>query len=465
MSYLHHSKPGLAFVSRLARLTAGALLAPAMILGISTATAGAATGCSAPAALSSMSATSQSSCWEPFTASSPVNTELPAYPKLASNNAAVQQHMATYNWSLQGGNSGFSLSDNGTRPVYYASASDPVMTVNCTDEDGPNTCQGYNGIEVNGATIHVPAGAQAGNNWDAHMTVIETATGQEYDFWHTSISGSTLTAGSGSVENVNTSDGTQDAGDAASLALTAGLLRPSELASGHIDHALAIDIPCTNATGANVGYSWPATGGWGQYCGQYWNESTTGAPNIGQLFKLNMTDAQIAASRAPQWQQAIMTALAHYGAYAEDTNGSWHDEGIYIFTQDPTSWTSLGKANPWTSVINSLGGQNGTLSSTIPIPTSKLQVVDPCVPQRACPNASSNQPTQTNKHSSKLHAGIASVKKPRKSSRHSASASHRVRHVNAGRHGASTRSKRSGTRKHRQPARRRSSSRHTRRLK
>jgi hypothetical protein len=411
MSYRKTSQPRLSIVNRLARLTAGALLAPAMILGISTATANADTSCSAPAALTTMSATSQSSCWRPFTASSPINTALPASPKLASNNAAVQQHMATYNWNLQGSNSAFSLSDNGTRPIYYASASDPALTVNCTDEDGPNTCQGYNGIDVNGATIHVPAGAKPGNNWDAHMIVIETNTGQEYDFWHTSISGSTLTAGSGAVENVNTSDGTKDAGDAASLALTAGLLRPSELASGHINHALAIDLPCTNATSATTGYSWPATGGWGEYCGKYWNETTTGAPNIGQLFKLNMTDTQIAASGAPHWQQTIMTALAHYGAYAEDTNGSWHDEGIYIFTQDPTSWTSLGQANPWTSVINALGGHNGTLSSAIPIPTSKLQVVDPCVPEGTC----------------RGRGPVASAAIARKPSRHTSGASRQVK--------------------------------------
>ena len=190
------------------------------------------------------------------------------------------------------------------------------------------------------------------------MIIVETATGQEYDFWHTSISGSTLTAGTGAVENVNTSAGTADAGDAAAFALTAGLLRPSELASGHINHALVMTIPCTDANGPTVGYSWPATGGWGEYCGEYWTESASSAPTIGQLFKLNMTDAQIAASGAPTWEQTIMTALAHYGAYAEDTEGDWHNEGMYILAQDPISFTSIGQPNAWTTAINALGGTN-----------------------------------------------------------------------------------------------------------
>ena len=259
------------------------------------------------------------------------------------------------------------------------------MTIVCTDEEGPNTCQGTNRVDINGAQIHVPAGAQAGNNSDAHMTIVETDTGQEYDLWHASVTGSTITTGTGSVDNTNTSTGRGDEGDAADLALTAGLLRPSELASGQINHALVIDLPCTNATGTDVGYAWPATGGWGETRGANWTESPTGAPDIGQLFKLNLTDAQIAASGAPRWEQTIMTALAHYGAYAEDTNGTWHDDSIHIFAQDPASWTNLGQPDQWASTITALGGHNGTLTSPIPIPTSELETIDPCVPQRTCP--------------------------------------------------------------------------------
>jgi len=384
---------------RAARLLAGAtagLATLTMTLGAHAAQASAATTCNPQSlALTAMSSSSQSACWRPFTTSSPFNTELPSNPKLAADNAAVQQHMASYDWNLQDSSTNFSLSDNGTRPVYFASPSDPIMTVNCTGAYGPASCAGGNGTSTNGAQINVPAGAKPGNNWDAHMTIIETSTGQEYDFWHASVSGQTITAGTGAVENVNASNGAGDGGDAANLALTAGLLRPSELASGHIDHALVISVPCTNADGANVGYSWPATGGWGETCGDYWNEDPSTAPTIGQLFRLNMTDAQIASSGAPTWQQTIMTALAHYGAYAEDTNGSWHDEGMSIFMQDPASWTNLGQPDQWANTINALGGHNGTLTSATPIPTNKLEIVDPCVTQGTCPNASTNIPPIT----------------------------------------------------------------------
>ena len=373
----------------MAARTAVALLAPALILSLSAATAHATAGCaSRTAALSAMGTDHQVGCWHPFGGSSPFNTALPTGPKLAADNSAVQQHMATYGWSLDGSNTGFSLSGDGSRPIYFATSADPVMRVKCTSEEGPGTCQGGNGVDVNGAQINVPVGARPGSDWDAHMTVIETATGTEYDFWHTSVSGLTLTAGTGAEANVNTSDGTGSGGDAANLALSAGLLRPSELASGQINHALVITAPCTNATGKNVGYTWPATGGWGEYCGQYWHEAASTAPMLGQLVKLSMDNAQIANSPAPTWEKTIMTALAHYGAYIEDTNGSYHNEGMDILTQDPASWTDIGQTNQWASTISQLGGQNSTLTSNTPIPTSQLQLVDTCVTQGTCPNAS-----------------------------------------------------------------------------
>ncbi len=385
---LRHPSPrrrladGLGRTAALLLAAAGALLAP----GVSGADS--ATACATPA----ISSVSQPACWRPFTASSPFNTALPTWPVPAPDSTAVQQHMSTYGWSLDGSKSGFTFHGGGSRPVYFATPSDPVMTVHCTDEDGPGTCQGSNGVDVNGAQINVPAGAQPTANTDAHMTVVETATGAEYDFWHTSISGSTLTAGAGGEVNVNTGDGTGGAGDAAGFALSAGLLRPSELASGQIDHALVITVPCTNATGAHVGYTYPARAGWGEYCGRYWNEAAATAPMLGQRFQLGMTDAQIAASGAPAWEQTIMTALAHYGAYIEDTNGSWRDEGMYILTQDSASWTDAGQPNQWASVISALGGSNSTLSSSVPIPVGDLRLVDTCVTLGTCPGASGPRP-------------------------------------------------------------------------
>jgi hypothetical protein len=344
-------------------------------------------------------ASSPRSCWAPFSSGSAFTTRLSSNPPLAADNSAVQQHMADYGWTFGSGSPGFSIgASDGTRPVFYASPSDPTMTIHCTSSEGRGTCQGANGIDINGATINVPAGARPEHNWDAHMTVIETATGAEYDLWRASVSGSTITAGTGAETNVDTGSGTGGGGDAANLPLSAGLLRPADLMAGHIDHALVVVVPCTNATGADVGYTWPATGGWGEYCGQYWNERASTAPELGQLMRLDMTSAQIAASGAPQWEQTIMTALTRYGAYIEDTQGSWHNEGIYILTQASSSWTDLGQTDQWATAARVFGQRGDDLDSNVSIPTGRLELVDTCVPERTCADNGSPAKESVNLH-------------------------------------------------------------------
>lgn len=344
-------------------------------------------------------AASPQSCWAPFSSGSAFDTRLSSNPPLAPDNSSVRQHMASYGWTFGPNASGFTLEAGSSRPVFYASPSDPLMTIHCTAVYGPKSCQGADGIDINGLQIHVPPGARAASNSDAHLSIIETASGAEYDFWRASISGSTITAATGAETNVTSGDGTGGGGDAANLALSAGLLRPSELLSGQIDHPLVLVVPCTNATGANVGYTWPARGGWGQYCGQFWSEQAGGAPELGQLMQLNMSAAQIASSGAPQWQQTIMTALAEYGAYIEDTEGSWHNEGMYILTQATSSWTDLGEPDEWAAAVKAFGQHGDVLSSNVPIPTGKLEVVDTCVTQATCPdNASGTAATRSSAH-------------------------------------------------------------------
>jgi hypothetical protein len=330
----------------------------------------------------------QTACWRPFNDTSPFNRRLPARPELSPVSGAVRRHMQAYHWVIQGSDSdsthSFSLVPSaGSRPVYFGSPSDPMMTISCQAWYGAASCQGDNGVVTNNAGIHVPAGAAPATNSDGHMTVVETDTGDEYDLWHATVSGSWIISATGAEENVNTSDGIGDGGDAASLALTGGLLRPSELMSGHINHALVITVPCTNAYGASVGFTWPATGGWGDVCGQYQAESTNDAPPIGALFKLNMSDRQIRRSGAPRWQRTIMFALAHYGAYAEDTNGPEHGS-LAILTQDPISWTSIGRRNQWATAVSKFRGRHGMLVSRVPIPTRRLELVAPCVPRASC---------------------------------------------------------------------------------
>ncbi|MDQ6777644.1 MAG: hypothetical protein M3071_15850 [Actinomycetota bacterium] len=333
------------------------------------------TGCTT----AEQTAVRQPACWLPFASgSSPWNRLLPANPALDPNNAAFQQHVARTPWAFEQ-SSGYSIDGGGSRPVYFATSADPLFTVNCTHLYGATSCQGTDGVNTSGIQIHAPAHLLPSANGDAHLTVVETDTGDYYDFSKASVSGQTIKAGVGSHSNVNTGNGTGLHADASNTALLAGLLRPQELLSGHIDHALQLDAPCTAKS-----YAYPATASNGEYCGQHWSETLTGAPPLGGMMKLNMTDAEIAGSGAPAWEQTVMTALAHYGGIFVDTNGTTRDDAIHIFQQDPRSWTSVGAPDQWQQVISQLGGASGTLSSSVPIPANRLELLAACVAQGTC---------------------------------------------------------------------------------
>jgi len=138
----------------------GAVAALAVALGAPGAAA-AATSCP----LSEMTSASQPACFVPFSAVSPFNTPIPANATLAPDNAAVLAHMSRYAWSIDGSNSEFDFNPNalGTRPVFYASPSDPVMRIHCKNDAGVGSCTGANGFDTDGATLNVPAPGNAGS--------------------------------------------------------------------------------------------------------------------------------------------------------------------------------------------------------------------------------------------------------------------------------------------------------------
>src|SRR6185437_12689975 len=153
-----------------------------------------------------------------------------------------------------------------------------------------------------------------------------------------------------------------------------------------INHALAINVPCTN------GSVFPAQGANGMPCNKLQGQNGAGTPApLGTLFQLNMTDAQIAASGAPAWEKTIMTAMAHYGMYVNDTDGI---NNIELEAESDISYTSLGGPSRLDNFIKANGGsyyaplKRWILSGRF-IPVSKLRVISPCFAQGTCPGSSS----------------------------------------------------------------------------
>ena len=96
-----------------------------------------------------------------------------------------------------------------------------------------------------------------------------------------------------------------------------------------------------------------------------------------------------------------MTAMAHYGAYIEDTDGNWNS-GVNILMQSSNSWTDLGQPDQWAALAQQYGTANGMLGSNVPIPVSQLEVVSACVALARCTDSFAPQSQAAAKAASKF---------------------------------------------------------------
>ena len=330
-----------------------------------------------------------SSCWRPYSSSSPFNRPLPANPTIAADSGAIISNLTANNVTFEGGGSQFAFtSDDGRDGIYYSRPSDPTVTIHCTYYWGPGTCTGADKVNIDGQQIHVPAGAepQEGGS-DMHMTVVDQANNLEYDFEHASWSADhralDVWAGAEIPAGADLGTGLGSGGTAAGFSTLAGLITEPELAAGAINHAIVINVPCSDSV------VYPAAHANGLSCDKLSGQSPAGSPApLGTLFQLNMSDAQIAGSGAPAWERTIMTAMAHFGMYVNDTDGL---NEIELEAESDISYTSLGGPALLSNFIKSKGGSYyAPLSRWIltgkTIPVNRLRVIGPCFAQDTCPS-------------------------------------------------------------------------------
>ncbi len=287
--------------------------------------------------------------WRPYADSSPFNQAVDGVAVHPNSAAMVSKVLS---WGLPGnmvaGNAG-TTSDFG-HPTYYSQPGDPLYTLHATGTKN----------EIEGMKIPVPSSAQPALGDDGHMTIV-TPDGWEYDLWRVSpkpAGGGTLTFSIGGRTRVD-GDGLKGRATAANFGNLAGIIRAQELAAGQINHALFIVLKCTSARtdfgfgtlagngGSQSAYVFPARHG-GSPCG---SSEDSNVPPIGARFKLNMTDAQIAALNVPAWKKTIATALAHYGGYVGDTGGP----GFGLQFESSTMYTSMGASDKLVDFAKSAG--------------------------------------------------------------------------------------------------------------
>lgn len=278
--------------------------------------------------------------WRPYSNSSPFNQPIGTSKVVAGSAAMVSAVLSRFGRPapLVAGASG-TAGDFG-HPVYYAQPTDPQLTLRPTENWGNNP--------IAGVRIPVPTRAKPAGGADGHMTIV-TPDGWEYDLWQAHRAGSHLDFSWGGRTRIDGS-GLGSGATAALFGGLAGVIRPEELAAGHIDHALFIVLKCTSnneSFGHGVSTS-PASTGDGSYVypaehgGSVCGAGDPDLPPLGTRFMLDMTGAQIRALDVPNWKKTILTALARYGGYVGDTGGA----GFGFEFQSSATYTSFGTLDP-----------------------------------------------------------------------------------------------------------------------
>ena len=212
-------------------------------------------------------------------------------------------------WVASIGAGGFLHPDFGSDPSYGI----PYSVVSASQAGAAITFTAY-GDESDPGPYPIPASAKIEAGADAHV-LVASGDCHLYELYGAARKGSGWTARSGAVFNLR-SDALRPAGwtsaDAAGLPILPGLVRPDEIAAGHIDHALRFTV-----SKSQRGYINPATHAAG-------STSSPDVPPMGARFRLK---ASFDLSHYTGASRIILQALKTYGMFVADNGSNWYLSG------------------------------------------------------------------------------------------------------------------------------------------
>ncbi|XVX19055.1 hypothetical protein ACQP1U_12020 [Actinomycetota bacterium] len=272
--------------------------------------------------------------WEPFTENSNMwTTPVRRRPTLHPNSSAMIANLlalspvpdqltvaqpSEYDWG---------------KPVYYADANDPLVTIRRA-----TGWESYECDSVDGKQFRIPAGAKAPRPYgdpDSHMCVINVGEGTVIDMWKAGWVGGELHVGGGGVFPLTGSGNNrpyrwgantdaealswyQPAGTnfnyggatAAGFSTATGYIQAEHLVAGRIPHALFGTV-----RNCGPGYVYPASF-WGV---RVWDSNRV---KMGMRLWLDMSISQINALPVHPWQRIILRAMHEFGIWMGDTGAS-----------------------------------------------------------------------------------------------------------------------------------------------
>ncbi len=221
-------------------------------------------------------------------------------------------------------------------PIYTVPAGQPTVNVqfgaHCGGQPDPAMLQ----------NVPIPNNAVPSGGADAEMVIWQPSSDTEWEFFKAAQDQSTgvwSACAVGKIAHVSDNPGIDPPGSGATasgLPLLAYLIRISELQSGHIDHAINLEVPENQA----YVFSWPATKTDGK--GVNWSD-----PAEGERFRL---DPSLDLSTLPlsPGERIIAKAMQTYGLIVTDSTGSVPA----IQAEDPRQYEGSSGVDPYASFFS-----------------------------------------------------------------------------------------------------------------
>jgi hypothetical protein len=243
----------------------------------------------------------------------PLSPHAPLDPKSSTYVAELEQQLAHYGPWLN--------TTHYSVPVYTVGSGQPTVRVRLDPAaSSPALREAWRAVPL-------PENAKPASGNDGELVVWQPSTNRMWEFWQLQRDGTGWHARwGGYMASVQTNPGyyvghTDWGATATSLPAIAGLVRISELKSGHIDHALSVALP---ETSSEV-YSWPAERTDG-------NVASPDAIPEGTRFRLDPS-LDISKLHLPSFIRMLAEAAQRYGVIVHDRGGA-----VTMFGEDPNPY-------------------------------------------------------------------------------------------------------------------------------
>jgi hypothetical protein len=236
-------------------------------------------------------------------------------------------------------------------PIYSVPASQAEANISVS-----SGCNSF--LSSTGSEIPIPPFTSLNGSSDSPLIVWQPSTQTDWELWQaTQRSGGGYAACWGGKLDMATSDGVfpPTLGLAATgISYLATTVTEADVASGSINHAIAITLPTCS------GYVYPADRG---DC-----TGASGQPGEGQWFRLP-ADVAMPSGLSP-FAQMVFRALQNYGAVVTDRGGS-----VSIESEQTSDWAAEGRSG--TDPITASWDGQQEYQVVANLPWNDLQVVDP----------------------------------------------------------------------------------------